>query len=194
MGGPVSDITPLANLTKLRVLLASYGGEIVDISPLANLTQLETINLSGNMIIDMTPLENLTHLTHLELSGNKIIDITPLANLTQLTHLELTGNHILDHGPLDALSLEHFTYDQACDMPPLPLQPRLENRTFPSVFAAWGGIGWSSVLNQPHLSDLEQMAQHDLYFCCLMFDQEFLDVGKWLGGTRPARLSHSNTR
>ena len=55
-----------------------------------------------------------------------------------------------------------------CDSAPLPLQPRLENRNFPSVFSAWGGIGWSSIVNQPHLSDLEQMAQHDLYWCCLL--------------------------
>ena len=62
-------------------------------------------------------------------------------------------------------------------MPPLPLQPRLDNRTFPSVFTAWGGIGWSSVINQPHLTDLEQMSQHDLYFCCLMHAQRWKKVG-----------------
>ena len=67
---------------------------------------------------------------------------------------------------------------EVCDVPPLPLQPRLDNRTFPSVFSAWGGLGWSSVVNQPHLSDLEQMAQHDLYWwCCLMHDREWVDVG-----------------
>lgn len=190
----VSDISPLANLTKLRVLLASYGGEIVDISPLANLTQLEKINLSGNKIVDITPLENLTHLTHLQLTGNFISDITPLANLTRLTNLELVenrivdvrplaglmslrvleiqANQIVDHSPLDALSLVHFTYDQSCDVPSLPLQPRLENRDFPSIFAAW-----HATINQPHLSTIERYAQHDLYFCCPMFNQHFFDTG-----------------
>ena len=102
-------------------------------------------------------------------------------------------NLINDYSPLDTLSLTHFIYDQSCEVPPLPLQPRLENRTFPSVFAAWGGIGWSPVLNQPHLSDLEQMSQHDLYFCCLMFGQHFFNTGvSWevrgdLGGTEQLR-------
>ena len=60
-------------------------------------------------------------------------------------------------------------YGDVCDMPPLPLEPRLENRSFPTVFSAWGGLGWSSVVNQPHLSDVEQMAQHDLYWWCCPF-------------------------
>ena len=94
-----------------------------------------------------------------------------------IEHLQIQDNAIVDHSPLDRLALTHFIYDQTCDMPPVPLQPRLENRGFPSVFAAWGGLGWSPVLNQPHLSDLEQMAQHDLYFCCLIFDQAFFDTG-----------------
>ena len=53
------------------------------------------------------------------------------------------------------------------------IHERIENRRFPSVFAAWGGIGWSPVLNLPEKSDLEQIALHDLYFCCLIFGQEF---------------------
>ena len=66
---------------------------------------------------------------------------------------------------------------ERCYTPPLPLQPRLENRSFPSGFSAWGGLGWSPIINQPHMTDLEQMSQHDLYFCCLMFEQEFFYTG-----------------
>ena len=69
---------------------------------------------------------------------------------------------------------------ELCDTPPLPLQERLDNRNFPSVFSAWGGLGWSPVLNQPHLSDLEQMAQHDLYWCCLMWNHDFYQNGDTL--------------
>ena len=173
---PVSDLTPLANLKQLRHLHASYGGEIVDISPLTNLTQLETINLSGNKIVDISPLANLKRLTDLWLIANRITDVRPLAGLTELRVLEIKENRIVDHSPLDHLSLDQFTFDQICDMPPLPLEPRLE-RSFPSIFTAWGGLGWSSVINQPHLSDLEQMSQHDLYFCCLIFGGEFVETG-----------------
>ena len=176
-GNPtLSDITPFGNLAKLRELHASGCG-ISNLTPLAQLTELEVLSLLGNPVSDITPLRNLKKLRVLNLAGGDITDVRPLAGLTSLEVLHISGNNVVDHSPLNGLSLTDFVYDQTCNMPPLPLQPRLENRTFPSVFAAWGGIGWSSVLNQPHLSDLEQMAQHDLYFCCLMFDQEFLDVG-----------------
>ncbi len=145
----VSDLTPLANLKQLRFLHAPYCGEIVDISPLANLPQLEEIDLTSN----------------------KIVDVSPLAGLTELRVLEIEKNRILDHSPLDGLSLEHFTYDQTCDMPPLPLEPRLE-RSFPSIFRAFG----ASILNQPHLPDLERRSQHDLSFCCLMFGGTFVET------------------
>ena len=174
---PVSDLTPLRNLKRLRRLHASYGHQIVDISPLASLTELEALNLSGNKIVDISPLANLKQLTELWLMANRITDVRPLAGLTELRVLEIEENKIFDHSPLDHLSLDHFTFDQTCDMPPLPLQERLENRNFPSVFTAWGGLGWSSVINQPHLSDLEQMAQHDLYWCCLMHGGKWVDAG-----------------
>ena len=189
---PISDISPLANLTNLRSLNAA-GCDIVDISPLANLTQLEYVNLRHNKIADIQPLAGLTLLRHLQLNSNQISDVNSLAKLSHLEVLEIQNNRIADHSPLDTLSLTHFVYDQSCEVPPLPLQPRLENRTFPSVFAAWGGIGWSPVLNQPHLSDLEQMSQHDLYFCCLMFGQHFFNTGvSWevrgdLGGAEQLR-------
>ena len=173
---PISDITPLANLTNLLGLDAG-GCHITDITPLANLTQLTGLNLRHNSIVNIDSLANLSLLTELRLNSNAIADVTPLSNLTKLKLLEIQHNNIGDHSPLDVLSLTHFKYDQSCEMPPLPLKPRLENRTFPSVFSAWGGLGWSSVLNQPHLSDLEQMSQHDLYFCCLMFNQRFFDTG-----------------
>ena len=173
---PVSDITPLANLTNLKYFHASYS-DIGDITALRNLIKLEELALAGNGITDITPLAHLLKLDKLYLQDNYIVDVGPLAGLTSLTVLVIEHNLITDHSPLDALTLTDFEYDQTCDMPPLPLQERLENRNFPSVFTAWGGLGWSSVLNQPHLSDLEQMAQHDLYFCCLMHGGEWVDTG-----------------
>ena len=175
-GNPISDITPLTNLTNLKSLNAA-GCRITDISPLANLTQLTTLNLRTNRIVDISSLANLALLVDLQIYSNKIVDISSLANLGHLRSLEIQFNNIRDHSPLDTLSLTHLRYDQTCEMPPLRLNPRLEHRTFPSIFTAWGGITWSSVLNQPHLSGLEQMSQHDLYFCCLIFDQQFFDAG-----------------
>lgn len=173
---PISDISPLATLTQLRTL--DLGGcQISNIMSLATLTQLRSLNLRYNYLIeDITPLKNLTELTELNLSGNRIVDVSPLVSLTKLEKLWIQNNKITDHSPLNALSLTIFEYDENCVLPSLPIHGRIENRRFPSIFNAWGGIGWSSVLNLPEKSDLEQMALHDLYFCCLIFNQQFRDT------------------
>ena len=171
----LKDIFPLANLIQLRDL--DLGGcQVSDIQPLANLTQLESLRLHWNQIEDITPLANLTNLTELWLNANRIVDISPLENLTMLKELQIQNNAITDYRPLDALSLTRFEYDESCELPRFPIQERIQNRSFPSIFAAWGGIGWSPVLNLPEKSDLEHMALHDLYFCCLIFRQEFRDM------------------
>lgn len=54
-----------------------------------------------------------------------------------------------------------------------PIHTRIQNRSFPSIFSAWGGIGWSSVLNLPEKTDFEQMVLHDLYFSSLIFHRKF---------------------
>lgn len=172
---PISDISPLTNLVNLKAL--DLGGcQISDLRPLANLMWLEYLNLHYNDIENIIPLVNLKNLTELSLSHNQIIDVSPLANLTNLKKLWIQNNKIIDHSPLDALSLTIFEYDENCVLPNLPIHERIENRRFPSIVAAWGGIGWSSILNLPEKSDLEQMALHDLYFCCLIFGQEFRDT------------------
>ena len=173
---PIVDISTLAHLTKLEGFNL-WGCQIVDLTPLRNLKNLKSIYLGGNEISDISPLSGLTNLTFLDLRSNRIEDVRPLANLVNLKTLLIEHNLIFDHSPLDALDLEEFTHDECCELPRLSVQERLENRTFPSVFAAWGGLGWSPVLNQPHLSDLEQMSQHDLYFCCLIFNQRFFNTG-----------------
>ena len=98
-----TDITPLANLTKLTHLTLNIGG-ITDLRPLTNLTKLTRLELSANDITDITPLANLTKLTFLALWGNDITDIRPLANLTKLTHLTLNDSSITDITPLTNLT------------------------------------------------------------------------------------------
>ena len=172
---PISDISPLANLVNLKAL--DLGGcRISDVHPLANLMWIEYLNLWFNDIENITPLVNLKNLTELRLSHNQILDVSPLANLTNLEKLWIQGNKVTDHSPLKALSLTIFEYDENCVLPSLPIHERIENRRFPSIVSAWGGIGWSPVLNLPEKSDLEQLALHDLYFCCLIFGQAFRDT------------------
>ena len=171
----IIDISPLANLTNLTHLNLRIN-RIVDITPLAHLSNLAELRLSSNRIIDIAPLANLTNLTALWLYDNRIVDVQPLAGLTQLQVLEIELNLIGDHSPLDSLRLSHFTYDQVCDMPPLPLTPRVDHRTYPSIFARWSGFDWPPITNRPDLSDAENLARHDLRFSGNVFGLDFREV------------------
>ena len=171
----LTDISPIANLTELRWL--NLGAcNISDITPIEKLTRLEALNLSYNVIENITPLANLTNLTELWLTSNKIVDISPLENLTTLEELRIQNNRITDYSPLDALTLVHLEYDEVCDISSFSVSDRINGKEFPAVFAAWGGIGWSPVLNLPELSDLEHITLHDLYFSDLMFTGELVET------------------
>ena len=87
----VTDISPLANLTKL-VDLNIHTQDISDLSPLSRLTALEELRLAGNSFTDLSPLRGLSNLQYLELTGNDITDITALSGLTSLMQLDLRFN------------------------------------------------------------------------------------------------------
>ncbi len=159
----INDLGPLAHLPRLVELNARVN-PISDVAPLFHLTTLKYLDLGGCRIVNISPLSNLTNLQVLQLNNNQIVDVSPLSNLTSLYKLEIQYNHIVDHSPLDSLSLDIFYYDQTCDMPSLPLEPRLENRNYPSIFSRWTGFGAYPVSNRPDLSEAENLALHDLWF------------------------------
>ena len=145
------------NLIQLKSL--DLGAcQISDIAPLASLMQLEWLHLHHNQISNITPLANLKQLTDLWLTSNRIVDVRPLANLTMLEELRIEGNFIKNLNLLDSLSIAHFTYDEICELPRLPIRERIQNRSFPSVFKAW-----HSILNRPTLSREDRFAYHDLF-------------------------------
>ena len=153
-GNPISDISPISGLVQLQHL--DFGGcHITDISPIENLIELTYLTLHSNLrIVDITPIANLTKLVELRLSHNRIVDISPLAHLTELEVLTIHGNQIIDHSPLDGLSLTLLERDECCKLPALPIDDRLENRSFPSVFQAWPRKGVREDLT----------AYHDIYW------------------------------
>ena len=157
----ITDLTGLEYAINLKSLRA-WDNPISDLTPLANLTALTVLDLGGCQIVDLTPLQNLTELTYLQLSGNPIIDISPLANLTQLEELKLQHTLILDYSPIEHLSIPRLIRDDPCELLSLPIEQRIKNRTFPSVFSAWGRTTYSQVRNLPELSKTEQLALHDL--------------------------------
>ena len=171
----ISDLSGMEHATNL-IELGICGNQISDLSPLADLVHLEYLSLCVNQISDITPLANLIQLEYLSLTNNYISNFSPLVNLTRLEKLYISGNLEDDINSLLDLNLIEFEYDEICELPRLSIAERIEARTFPSVFAAWGGIGWSPVLNHPELSDLEHMTAHDLFFSGWMFANRFVDV------------------
>lgn len=106
----IGDLAPLAQLTKLTSLDLSFNEHISDISPLAGLTELHELDLSGAQVTDIHSLANLTKLRHLDLRGNLISDINPLAGLTELKVLNLWNGEPSDFRPLANLTkLEELT-------------------------------------------------------------------------------------
>ena len=171
---PIEDLTPLANLTQLRFLhLAAVRME--DLTFLKDLTELRELYLGYCWITDITPIQNLTKLVFLDLRVNRIIDVGPLAHLASLRTLWIDRNRITDFSPLEGLSLTDFRYDQICLIPDLPIQDRIENRNFPSIFQAWG----SKILNLPALSYQDRYAYHDLYWHNVPFGLHFFPAPPW---------------
>ena len=124
--------------------------------------------------LTVNPLANLTRLTILHLNDNQIVNIRSLANLTELESLEIQRNPILNYSPLDGLVLTHLLRDEFCEHPPLPVRDRIHNRNYPSIFARWSGLGWPPIVNRPELSDVENLASHDMWFSGGTFGLNFL--------------------
>ena len=212
-GGRISDLTPLANLRNLEILILNRNditdispldrltnlwvlkmldNGISDLTPLANLTKLEELLLHDNRISNISPLTGLTNLRHLIIQNNSITDISPLAGLTNLRHLTIQNNFIADHSPVDGLALDTFIYDQTCDIPPEPLEPRLANRSFPSIFRAFSG----AVLNRPDLETIAEVnAVYDLVFTRLPFGLNQFQIGDdWqIRGVLASATEHRNS-
>ena len=174
IGCPVTDLRPLAPLTRLEQLYA-HNCDISDIAPLAGLTQLTRLHLAANRIVDISALANLRALEILRLEHNRIVDISALANLTNLRELAIHGNSIVDYSPISGLALTDFHRDEECEVPGLPVQERIENRSLPSIFLPWddgilnrGGDWWDDSI--PYY---ERVVSHDLWWRGVRFELSF---------------------
>jgi len=93
----IANLSPLANLSRLRLLNLSDNGVIEDISPLATLIHLEELLLANSKIQAIDALRLLTSLRILNIAGNRIVDISPLlanAGLALGDIVELLGNPV----------------------------------------------------------------------------------------------------
>jgi internalin A len=125
----VRDISPLAGLTRLKLLDLS-SNLISDISALSGLTALETLAIYNNQITDISALSGLKNLTSLDMERNRITDIAPLSGLTNLKSLELSSNPIMDTSALSMLTgLESLSLSRA-GLTTIPALTNLPNLTF----------------------------------------------------------------
>lgn len=101
------DISPLANLTKLKYLdlrnVAKNGHGIKDLSPLAKLTSLEYLNLFKAEPINVNELENLVKLKSLNLGAAKINSVSFASKMINLEYLNLEHNEFADVTALEDL-------------------------------------------------------------------------------------------
>lgn len=99
----ITDVTPLAGLTKLEGLALHRNLNLTDISPLAGLTALTHLNIWRCNVTDISPLVNMTALASFPAKGNPIDDISTMQRLTALRYTDIGANEkITDLGPLVA--------------------------------------------------------------------------------------------
>jgi hypothetical protein len=101
--GDVDDLTPLAELKRLRVLLLDCP-KVSNLEPLVQLKNLQKFSVRDAQVSDLAPLAALNNLQHLKLSRTQVSDLTPLARLAQLKLLELRTKKVSDVRPLAQLT------------------------------------------------------------------------------------------
>ncbi|HEY0238197.1 MAG TPA: hypothetical protein VGC37_06095 [Friedmanniella sp.] len=99
----VSDLSPLAGMTRLRTLVAP-NGRIRDLAPLQRLTGLTRLEVGNNPVRSLWPLTSLTRLTTLYVDGATWTTLLPLRPLTGLQKLSVSQDGTVDIGPLAALT------------------------------------------------------------------------------------------
>ena len=73
-----------------EVVMVSVKGPVSDVSPLAELKSLEVLKLVRTEISDVKPLAGLAGLERLVLLRAPVTDVSPLARLTRLRSIPLT--------------------------------------------------------------------------------------------------------
>ena len=119
--GLLSDLSPLAGLTKLKYLSVS-GPSISDLSPLAGLINLELLALFRTSVSDLSPLAGLSKLEWLYFNHAPVSDLSPLAGLTNLETLQFfyaEGPSLVPLKELSRLKILAAGRSQISDISPL---------------------------------------------------------------------------
>ena len=90
---PIEDLSPLANLTKVRYINITGNGKIKDFSFLDKLVNIEELHMRMAKIQNIGALKNFTKLYYLDADSCDISDFSPLSNLVNLKYLNLDKNN-----------------------------------------------------------------------------------------------------
>jgi Leucine-rich repeat (LRR) protein len=101
-GTLVTDVTPLANLTRLQTL-ALNDTKVHDLTPLGRLAALQSLFVINTRVDDLSPIAGLVALKTLSLNGTPVRDLNPLAHLIALERLRLNGTRVTRLAPIAAL-------------------------------------------------------------------------------------------
>ena len=178
-GNQVSDLSPIAGLTRLRLLflhnnpisdisllkdlnltrLVLNGTLVSDLSPVRSLTKLTELVLDDTLVTDLSPVAGLINLEWIAFSdgAGKISDISPLAGLINLRRINTWGNPISDLSPLAGLTkLERVDIcgGHLSDLTPLAKLPNLEE-----LYLAGNGI--SNVSSLTGLTGVNRLSLAD---------------------------------
>jgi Leucine-rich repeat (LRR) protein len=101
----LTDLKPLAALTKLKQLSLLGMFNVKDAATLQGLTTLEDLDVNVLKLTDLGPFTKLTKLKRLDVTQLFLTDLSPLASLPALEELSLRGgDKITDWAPLGALT------------------------------------------------------------------------------------------
>lgn len=112
----VTDISPLARLTKLEGLGLDQNRAIADVSPLAGMTDLRWLDLQCNQVRDISALKNMSRLTYLNIMTNPISDVSVLGNFKGLTELWMDSSPLGDISALSQLTQLEILWMTVCQV------------------------------------------------------------------------------
>jgi Leucine Rich repeats (2 copies) len=100
---PVSDLTPIKNLTALERLSIS-SSQVKDLTPVKAHTRLKALSLPNSRIVDLSPLQSLASLGEIFLDNTNVEDISVLQSFTKLEMLSLPNTQVKDITALASFS------------------------------------------------------------------------------------------
>jgi Leucine-rich repeat (LRR) protein len=99
----LNDITPIRNMTKLKIFNVFTELEIPDLAPFSRLTALNELIVCDLIESDFSLIADLVHLTKLSLGTEKVSNLEGLSRMTSLEILDLHNSNVSDIQALSGL-------------------------------------------------------------------------------------------